>query len=219
MSNLEKIEAVKSCLSTIKNFISNDVDKHNEVLKEKSKMVNIIAKASLFMSAFAVLSFILLLSNVVFLSGELAPLFMIFTLSFSILMIVSLSSSYNINNKIEDEKLNIENIFKYFEDGCFYDLDDKNNIFLNKIILPKEIYFSIYQKLKDIMGEEDFKFNIEYPISHSKIEDIGNAYLVKMVIFECIDYLYEGEYKDDEGEEFVNKVKEKSLNTLYSNLE
>lgn len=218
MKKKDAVKKLKQCFTMMDSEISDKVISHNEKVEDSSKLINTLSRVGLIMSPFSIISLGLVITSLLFFSGKMSTLFIFLTFSFLSLMVVFFSMSYNLFEKLESRKLNKGTIFDFLDEDEDYEVKSENNVFLKNIVLPKETYFAIYQKIKDIIGAEKFETNIEYVVGASKMEDIGNAYFVKMVIHECISYLDDEDEDDKEWDETVKNVKEKSLNNLYSSL-
>lgn len=219
MEKEEKVQGLKDCFKFMDSEINEKLIDHNLKISESSKVVNLLVKYGLIASSFAVISTILLIISNMFFAGKMSSFLIVTSMSSIILMIICISKSFSIYEKFEDNKLDSEKIFDFTDEDKYYETEEKNNLFLKGIILPKEVYFSIYQKIKDIIGEDDFKLNIEHVAASTEMDDIGNAYFVKMVIWESVDFIEdEDEESDSEWDALINKAKEKSLNNLYANL-
>ena len=219
MSNAEKIKGLKECLSMIRAVSDERVVAHNNVFSKDGKGVLSLVKGSLIMSVVSVFTFVISMVSALFFNSFAAGQIMFFSICSLFLCILTLSLAYNLHNKITEKKIDVGDYLNY--DECFsYDLSDEDNKLLHKISLPKEVYMAIYQKIKDLVGEEDFKLNIEFVAGQTDgMSDIANAYFVKMVILETIAYLIEeDEDEDPEWDAMIEEVKNTSLNNLYASL-
>lgn len=219
MKKEEKVQSLKDCFNLMDSEIQKKLIDHNCKASESFKLVNLLAKSGLIMSSIAVVSTIALIVNSMFFSGKMFSLLAFTSSSSMLLMIFCISKSFSIYEKFEEAKLNSKRIFDFTDEDEYFEAEEKNNLFLKGIILPKEVYFSIYQKIKDLIGEDEFKLNIEHVAASTEMDDIGNAYFVKMVIWESVDFIEdEDDEFDSEWEALINKAKEKSLNNLYASL-